>query len=47
MSLIIMFAVRPICIQDSIFKMAGASPGLAPVQHQAIICIHDDLITVN
>ena len=25
-SLIIMFAVRPICVQDSIFKMSGASP---------------------
>ena len=27
-SLIIMFAVRPICVQDSIFKMSSESPGL-------------------
>ena len=26
-SLIIMFAVRPICVQDSIFKMSSESPG--------------------
>ena len=30
-SLIIMFAVRPICIQDSIFKMSSESPASAPL----------------
>ena len=30
-SLITMFVVRPICVQDSIFKMAGASPGWGSV----------------
>ena len=31
-SLIIMFAVRPICVQDSIFKMSSESP---------VSCMHD------
>ena len=46
-SLIIMFAVRPICVQDSIFKMSSESPefgsdnGLVPSRRQAIIWTND------
>ena len=38
--LMIMFAVRPICVQDSIFKMSGESPDRRVVRNRYARVIH-------